>query len=404
MNQDLTTESRNRGLLIAAVIGAVTFVIYYLTTEGRPTQFNNFVLLGDTILRGQLHLEENLSWIEQALYQGRYYIVPPPMPAILMLPVIAVSGLDTNQTIISYFFGALNVSLAFWTARCVTKSVKVQIWSAVMFGFGTIHWWVAANGGVWMFSHTISVTFLFIGIILCFKKAFPLWPGLSLGAAYWTRLPTILSFPFFMAMYVDEWYQKEGSKSFIRRFKLKPLIIMGSGAALFVVFNMIYNYARFDTIFDRSYYLIPGILDEVWFQKGIFDVSYIPRHLKIIFLKLPNFSSEFPYVTPSWHGLAIWITTPAFIFAFFAGIRNRIAIGCWISIALIAFIDFCHGTWGFTQFGYRFAIDFYPLLFLLTVKGIGDRIRWYHITLIVIGILVNLWGVVWIYKFDWTGF
>ena len=106
----------------------------------------------------------------------------------------------------------------------------------------------------------------------------------------------------------------------------------------------------------------------------------------------------------SWNGLAIWITTPAFIYAFFAGIRNRIAIGCWLSIVLIAFIDFCHGTWGFTQFGYRFAMDFYPFLFLLTVKGIGDKIRWHHITLILIGILVNLWGILWIYKFGWTGY
>lgn len=394
----------NSTFWIAALVGVVSFAIYYLTTDGEPTHFNNFVLLGDAILKGQLHLDENLSWIEQAYYNGRYYIVPPPMPTILMLPVIAVSGLETNQTVISYVFGALNVSLAFVAARCITKSLKVQLWSAAMFGFGTIHWWVAASGWVWMFSHTISVTFLFIGIILCFKKVFPLWPGLSLGAAYWTRLPTVLSFPFFMAMYVDEWYKKDPSKSFIRRFNLWPLIIMGLGAFIFVVFNMIYNYIRFDTPFDVSYYLIPGILDEPWYQKGIFDVSYIPRHINIIFGKFPNFSSEFPYVTPSWNGLAIWITTPAFIFSFFAGIRSRIAIGCWLSILLIAFIDFCHGTWGFTQFGYRFAMDFYPFLFLLTVKGFGDRLRWYHITLIVIGIIVNLWGVLWIYKFGWAGY
>ena len=126
------------------------------------------------------------------------------------------------------------------------------------------------------------------------------------------------------------------------------------------------------------------------------------RHLKIIFGRLPNFSDEVPYIYPSLNGLAIWITTPAFIFAFWAGIKNRIAIGCWISIVLIAFVEFCHGTWGFEQFGYRFALDFYPFLFLLTVKGIGERIRWYHIILIVIGILVNLWGVLWFYQFDWA--
>ena len=397
-------EYNRNTLLIAIVLGVAAFVIYFLTTNGEPTQFNNFVVLAEAFLNGRLHLYQDIYWMELAVYNGRYFVVPPPVPAILMMPVVAVAGFDTNQTIISYIFGAANVSLAFLAASCITRSRKVQIWTAVMFGFGTIHWWVASNGGVWMFSQTISVTFLFIAIILSFKKAHPLLTGLSLGASYWTRLPTILSFPFFMAMYFDEWYRSDSTQSIIRRINLKPLIYMGLGAGIFVVFNAVYNYLRFDTPFDISYYLIPGIFEERWYQSGIFDISYFPRHLKIIFARLPNFSGEFPYVTPSWNGLAIWITTPAFIFALRAGIRSKMAIGCWLSILLIAFVDFCHGTWGFQQFGYRFAVDFYPFLFLLTVKGIGDRIRWYHIALIVIGILVNLWGVLWIYKFGWVGY
>ena len=102
--------------------------------------------------------------------------------------------------------------------------------------------------------------------------------------------------------------------------------------------------------------------------------------------------------------MAIWLTTPAFIYAFFAGIKNRLVIGCWITIILIAFVDFCHGTWGFAQFGYRYAVDFYPFLFLLTIKGIGDAVKWHHKILIILGIIVNLWGVLWIHKFGWVGY
>ncbi|MBW1769222.1 MAG: hypothetical protein JRJ65_19525 [Deltaproteobacteria bacterium] len=118
---------------------------------------------------------------------------------------------------------------------------------------------------------------------------------------------------------------------------------------------------------------------------------------------MPRFIKEVPYITPSWNGMAIWLTTPAFIYAFFAGIKNRLAIGCWITIILIAFVDFCHGTWGFAQFGYRYAVDFYPFLFILTIKGIGDEIKWHHKILIILGIIVNLWGVLWIHKFGWVG-
>jgi hypothetical protein len=119
----------------------------------------------------------------------------------------------------------------------------------------------------------------------------------------------------------------------------------------------------------------------------------------VIFLGLPKLIDTFPYVIPTWNGLAIWITTPAFIYAFKTGIRNKLAIACWVSIVLIALANFCHGTWGFTQFGYRFAVDFYPFLFILTIMGIGDRIRWHHMALIMIGVVVNLWGVLTLGKY-----
>jgi hypothetical protein len=207
-------------------------------------------------------------------------------------------------------------------------------------------------------------------------------------------------------MYWDKWYRHGENTSLYKRIDLKPLIWLGAGTGIFILLNAGYNMLRFDTPFDISYYLIPGILDEPWYQKGIFDITYLPRHLRVIFGSdgFPKFIGESPYVRPSWNGMAIWITTPAFIYAFFAGIRNKLAAGCWLSVILIAFVNFCHGTWGFSQFGYRFAMDFYPFLFLLTVKGIGDEMRWHHKVLIIIGIIVNLWGILWINKFGWVGY
>ena len=185
-------------LIAFIIILIVSYAIYFLTIESRPTPFNNFVRLADAFLNGRLYLKDNISWLELAPYQGRYYIIPPPMPAILLLPVVAIFGLATNQTLISIFFGSINVSLAFLVAGALIKNRSVQIWSTVMFGFGTIHWWVATAGGVWTFSLTVAVTFLFLAILLALYKADPLATGLSLGASYWTRLPVILSLPFFM--------------------------------------------------------------------------------------------------------------------------------------------------------------------------------------------------------------
>jgi hypothetical protein len=398
------SDNRKISLIIFLIIFVVSFTIYFFTQEGPPTPFNNFVRLADAFLHGRLYLTQNVSWLELAPFQGKYYVVPPPFPAILILPVVALFGKTTNQTLISIFFGALNVSLAFLAARAISKNRSVQIWTAFMFGFGTIHWWIANAGGVWTFSHTVSATMLFIAILLTLYKYHPFFAGVLLGASYWSRLPTILSLPFFISMYSEEWITQEKTRGLFKRISVKPVLWLGAGAGIFILLNAVYNLLRFNTPFDISYYLIPGILKEPWYQSGIFDITYIPRHLRVIFGGFPRFINEFPYVTPSWNGMAIWITTPAFVYSFFAGIRNRLAIGCWVSIILIAFVNFCHGTWGFSQFGYRFAMDFYPFLFLLTVKGIGNELKWHHKLLIIIGILVNLWGVLLINKFGWVGY
>jgi len=389
-------------ILIALSFFVISFLIYYATIEGHATPFNNFVRLADAFLHGRLYLKENITWLELVPLEGKYYIVPPPMPAILLLPFVAIFGPSTNQTIVSILLGSLNISLAFLVVGEMTKNRGVQFWTTAMFGFGTIHWWIATAGGVWTFSQVTSVTFLFLAIYATLKNKHPFLVGVLLGASYWSRLPTILSLPFFIVMFSNRWLKKPEEGTILSRINLNPLLCLGFGVGIFVGLNFLYNFLRFGTPLDRSYYLIPGILEEPWFKKGIFDITYIPRHLRVIFCGVPRFIPGFPYLMPSWSGMAIWITTPAFIYALLVGIRNRLAIGCWTSIALIALVEFIHGTWGFAQFGYRFAMDFYPFLFLLTVKGMGERVRWHHKILISIGILVNLWGVLWINKFGWV--
>ncbi len=389
-------------IFICLIFFSITYLIYFLTKESDPTPYNNFIRLADAFLNGRLHLVTDAPWLELVHINGKHYVVPPPLPAILSLPMVAIWGLSTNQTLISIFFGGLNVSLAYLVAKTLTQNRGVQIWSTVMFGFGTIHWWVATSGSVWTFSQTISVTFLFIAILLTLNKYHPLLIGLSLGASYWTRLTTILSFPFFLIYSYDRLYKPFNQKNILKRINIRFLFFFGLGVGVFIILNAIYNYARFETPFDVSYYLIPDVLEERHYQNGIFDITYIPRHLKIIFFKLPEYIERFPYLIPSSDGLAIWITTPAFIYAFRAGIKNKLALGCWVSIALIALANFSHGTWGFAQFGYRFALDFYPFLFLLTLKGIGDEVKWHHKILIAIGILVNLWGVLIVHRYGWA--
>jgi len=59
-----------------------------------------------------------------------------------------------------------------------------------------------------------------------------------------------------------------------------------------------------------------------------------------------------------------------------------------------------HADPGGAQFGFRYAQDFYPFLFLLTVRGLGGRISFEAWVAIAIGVLINVWGMGATY-FDW---
>ena len=121
---------------------------------------------------------------------------------------------------------------------------------------------------------------------------------------------------------------------------------------------------------------------------AVFD--WIPEHLNPI---------------ASWHLLPFWAliaiaVAGGAITAWRSGFKDRLVIACWAAIIPIALNNFLFAATGWAQFGYRYGLDFYPFLFLLVVKAVGNQLRWYHMALIVVSIVINLWGVLWIYQFD----
>jgi len=377
----------------------LSFVIFWLSGEGHPTYYDYYVRLSDAFLHGRLYLLEQPSWLNELIpCDTGFYVVYPPFPAVIMMPLVAVFGTGLNQTLVSVFVGSLCVVLACVVAKDVVNAegIAPRIWSAVLFGFGTIFWYLASVGSAWYLAHVMSVFFLFMAIHEFLNKRRPMLVGLFVGASYWCRLPTILTLVFFALMIISN-QRWNVSKS------LSPLLKLFAGASVFVGLNMLYNFVRFGTPFDVAYWLIPGILDEPWFSEGLFSLLYIPCNLATILMNPPVFISEPPFVLPPWTGMAIWMTTPAFIYALKSSRKEAITWACWFAIIAVASVIFCKGCsgWGF---GYRYAMDFYPFLYILTMKGMGERIRWNHKVLIILSVLVNLWGVIWVNKFGWWAF
>ena len=399
-SKDGESSARLSPALTAALLFLTGAVVYYWSRPETTNPFNYFEYLADAILHGRLNIEDAPFYFEELVKSGgKYYLIYPPMPAVLLLPFVALGGISTNQLFLSFLLGGLNVSLVYLTFRRLTDDSELPIWMAVLLGFGTIHWYTASIGSAWYLAQIASFFFLILAVYFAVARPAPFVSGLALGASYLSRLTTILAFPFFAVMLYDQ----SGRAGIFRR--LGPVLIFSAGAAVFVLVNFIYNYVRFGSPFDVAYTLhtISAAKERVspWFDQGLFSLSYVKYHLYAFLLEPPCFMDKWPYVVPSMTGLSVFITTPAFLLVPFAGARRRLALASWAAIIPTAFLIFIKSGTGWTQFGYRYALDFYPFLLILTFLGTGGRLRWYHKALIILSVLVNIWGVLFINKFGW---
>ncbi len=314
------------------------------------------------------------------------------MPAILSFPFVYFFGKNFEQQYLAHILGAGIIILTMAISYKLKKSYPLAIFFGIMIGFGSIVWYLSATGSVWYLGQVSAAFLTTAALYESLNKRRSFLIGIFLGSAFLSRLHTILSLPLFLYLLANkDWFKK--------------YFYLGLGILPFVLFNFYYNFIRFGTVLDKGYFLIPGIYSEPWFSKGMLNIAYIPEHLKILFLKLPNFFNHPPYIQPSWYGLAIWITTPVFIFAFWSPIKENLTKMLWLAVILIFILVALRGGTGWTQFGYRYAVDFYPFLTLLTIKGIEKvGLKKYHWILLFIGVVVNLWGVIWINKFGWVSF
>jgi hypothetical protein len=108
--------------------------------------------------------------------------------------------------------------------------------------------------------------------------------------------------------------------------------------------------------------------------------------------------------------MSVLLTSPAYVLAIpaLASIRtDRVVAGAAIAVVAIALFDLMHFSQGWVQFGYRFSNDAAPFACVLVALGferLAVRRGWgmlLAMSLVVVSLAVNLWGVVWSRSLGW---
>lgn len=392
---DVILGSRRPGEWGQAVAITVVAAVVYLLSAPASQPLAYFVPLADAFLHGRIYVTEAPPWLSELVPASVGWYVPyPPMPAVVLVPIVALFGADVPQQVVSSLAGALSVGFIFLAIGRLGVHGRARLGLVAVFAFGTVLWWGSSEGSAWLFAQAVAVLFSAAALLVATHRRLPILAGFLLGCATISRLPVGLSAPFFLAVAVG--LPLPFGRSDLRR-ALRPATTFAIGLAIPVAAYALYNVARWGTPLDMGYVRIPGVLeDPIYRDHGILSIFYLPRHLYAIFLRSFDFREEFPWLRPSWWGLSLFLTTPLYLWLAHAPWRDpRVRWACvGIGLALIPIVT--HGNVGITQWGYRFSLDVQvPLFAVLALACAGGRLRsWRPIAAGAVALLVNLYGLV----------
>ena len=401
-----------------AAVAVFLFAVYMWT--GTPDNAGAFASLADGFLHGHLYIDRDMPWLELvpvAAGTHQWYVPLPPVPAVLLVPFVAILGQSFDVGVLVAIGGALSVVLLWTLVAEIGVPSRVQPWLAIAFGLSSALWWVAGTAGTHHEAQVASVLFALVALNLAVRRRWPLLAGLSLGLAAGSRLPVGLTLPLYMALFGGVELFRRGDagprRLGIRLARPRREAVVGVGwlllgLAIVALPVALYNVARFGNAFDFGYTRIPSsfgmVLDEPWYKEGLNSISYIPRNLHAMFIRGFDYVDEFPWFRPNWTGMSLLLTTPILLWLAKARAWTTLVVVGWIAAVLGIIPDVTHGGVGWAQFGYRRILDVAPILFLLLGwvfrKGMSLEAK----AAILIGVAVNAYAIWAITVLDFVSF
>ncbi|MBM4352300.1 MAG: hypothetical protein FJ109_00670 [Deltaproteobacteria bacterium] len=337
----------------------------------------------------------------------RHFVSFPPFPAVAMLPFVALVHYHFNDVLFTLALAALNSLLLYLLYQSlrkrgyVTRSTAELLVLVFLFTFGTVNFFSSIRGEVWFTALVVGITMHLLYLLFATDLRSPFLAGLFLALGFATRTPLAFASAYFGLQWLlqKQPWNRAGILLRVRQLALFAAPCIAVGVAL-----MLYNMARFDNPFEFGHKFLadgtrPSIVDH-----GMFSFWFLPRNLAAAFANVPQFLPHYPYVKITGHGLSLLATTPVFFYLLWprrehadTASRERFHWPLhrilWVTVACTALPGLLYQNTGWLQFGYRFALDYMPLLFLLL--ALDERKRgWLFYSLVGVCFLVNLFGAV----------
>lgn len=350
----------------------------------------HFSLLAQSFLKNDLFLSPlNLPDGDFVDYLGRQYLFFGPLPSIILMPFVFVVGKNFPQINLSIASLVVTYIATFMLSRKLQFSKVSSFWLSNFFVFGTVLYFVGLINISAYIPQAVGTALFMLSLLEYFSKKRWLVIGLLVGAAGATRI-TLFGISVFFLLEIYRTRNKLDIKKSLALFMIPVLFSMSMLA--------IYNFRRFHSVFETGYTKNVSILDKDYYnyKEGFFSPVHIPANLYSLLLMAPEpikkehveFVLQFPYLKANGFGMAIWFTSPLFLFLFRAKKKPYVPSAA-TAIVFLAIPSLLYWGIGAAQFGYRYSLDFLPLLFLILTTSFKKELPLAAKIIITFGIIFN---------------
>ncbi len=378
-------------LLLCAYI-----ILYRVLNQGilSHSVYDSFSRQAQVWWQGQANLPENVTWLELAVYNGKYYVSFPPFPSVIQFFLYPIFGLNTPDNLVNTLFAFGSFVLIYrYMMRRGHGGLMASI-VALLLTLGSNLFYISLTGWVWFSAQTQGFFFSVLAVYFIDSRNKRAWyfSFLCLGIAFACRPMNIVYAPLLLYLLYQNIGGSDRMGTFVRCIKyVLPLAAVGISAA-------VYNYVRFGSIFEFGHNYLPEFLNTPQFA-----LEYVPGNFLEI-LKLPGL--QWGSFWPMFNGTLFFLVNPAFVLlAVRLAQRQQDAKSIGYMLCLLVHLLFLlsHKTMGGWQFGCRYLVDMLPFMLLIIgeqkeVNIIKQRTQaLLPFVLVTVGIIVNIWGAVWYY-------
>ncbi len=362
--------------LAAILVGALA-----LRVMGEEAGSNSYALLADAFLHGRFWSERCFDG-DCALFNGRTYVIFPPVPAVLAMPFVAIWGTGfAHFMVISVALFALT-GLLWWQifSRIGCEQALAALLVVALLFSTPLHFVALRGDGVWFFAQIVAAALVTLAIWSAFVLHSPLAVGLFIGLAFLSRQMSILYMPFFFVLMTPA----DRSILGINREAIARLAKLALFPAIAIGIYLLYNYMRFGDPLQTGYaYIFPAERANAEMSNfianrvrdiGLFSKDYLLYNLLYFFVQGPHVEFAGKYLTElkalDAGGIAIFIGAPFLLFYLLAR-WDRNFLFATLTIVVIAGVTMLYHSNGFSQYSIqRYALDWMPLAMLFVAIGV----------------------------------